>query len=343
MLIELLGYDDARARALSELPDPSTLSPARVVAVHRGRCAVRGADIDALLPLSGLLTATATDPADLPTVGDWVAVAGGAVIQHVLPRTSVLERADDDGAREALAANVDRCLVLTSLDHDLNPRRVERFVALARAGDVVPIVVCTKGDRSADPIGESAALGRRLGGVETLTISAHDGWGVAALRARLVPGTTTVLVGMSGVGKSTLVNVLLGEERQRTLAVREGDDRGRHATTHRELFVLADGAMVIDLPGLRLPRLTTDAGLDEAFGDVAALAAHCRFGDCGHGSEPGCAVQEAIARGELPAERLRGLRKLEREGMSAAERRARSRAIHRHQRAISAARPRRDR
>lgn len=343
MLIERLGYDDARARALSELPDPSTLSPARVVAVHRGRCAVLGADIDALLPLAGSLTTTAGQAADLPTVGDWVAVANGEVVRHLLPRTSVLERADDDGGREALAANAELCLILTSLDHDLNVRRVERFVALARAGGVVPLVVCTKGDRSADPVGEAAALGERLGGVEVLVLSALDGWGVPAVRARLVPGSTTVLVGMSGVGKSTLVNVLLGEERQRTLEVRAADDRGRHATTHREMFLLDDGAMVIDLPGLRLPRLTTDEGLDEAFEDVAALAGACRFADCAHGSEPGCAVQAAIAEGTLPAERLRALRKLEREGLTAAERRARSRAAHRQYRAITAQRRRRDR
>jgi len=338
--------DDARARALSQLPDPSTLSPARVVAVHRGRYAVLGAELDALLPLAGSLTTMATHAADLPTVGDWVAVANGEVIRHLLPRTSLLERADDDGkgaGREALAANADLCLILTSLDHDLNVRRVERFVALARAGGIVPLVVCTKGDRSPDPIGEAAALGDRLGGVETLAISALDGWGVPALRVRLTPGSTTVLVGMSGVGKSTLVNLLLGEERQRTLAVREADDRGRHATTHRELFVLEDGAMVIDLPGLRLPRLTTDEGLDETFEDVATLASGCRFADCAHEAEPGCAVQAAIATGELPAERLRALRKLEREGMSAAERRARSRRMHKQYRAVVSARPRRDR
>lgn len=347
MLIERLGYDDARARALAELPDPSTLSPARVVAVHRGRCAVLGADIDALLPLSGTLTASASQPSDLPTVGDWVAVAHREVIRHVLPRTSLLARSDGDrpggGGHEALAANAERCLVLTSLDHDLNARRLERFVTLARAGGLLPLVVCTKGDRSADPIGEAARLSERLGGVEALVLSAVDGWGITALRSRLAPGTTSVLVGMSGVGKSTLVNLLLGEERQRTLEVRASDDRGRHATTHRELFVLDDGAMVIDLPGVRLPRLTTDAGLDDTFSDVTALARGCRFADCAHGSEPGCAVQAAIADGTLAADRLRAMRKLEREGMSAAERQARSRRIHRDYRRVVAARPRRDR
>jgi len=134
------------------------------------------------------------------------------------------------------------------------------------------------------------------------------------------------------VGKSTLVNVLLGEERQRTLAVRESDARGRHATTHRELFALEGGALVIDTPGLRLPRMATAAGVQDAFADVAAAASRCRFGDCAHAGEPGCGVAAAIAAGELAPDRLAAMRKLEREGMSAAERRERSRAFHRRHR-----------
>jgi ribosome biogenesis GTPase len=137
---------------------------------------------------------------------------------------------------------------------------------------------------------------------------------------------------MSGVGKSTLVNLLLGEERQRTLEVRERDARGRHATTHRELFALEDGVLLIDTPGLRLPRMASATGVEDAFADVAAAAERCRFRDCGHGGEPGCGVAAAIAAGELAPERLAAMRKLEREGLTAAERRERARAFHKRPR-----------
>jgi ribosome biogenesis GTPase len=323
-----LGWDGDWAQALADREDRA-LVPARVMAVHRGLYAVRGDDgIDALVPATGALEAAAGSPADLPAVGDWVALRDGQAIRHVLPRRTLLARADDDAREEALAANVDVCLVTTSLDQDLNLRRLERFVALARAGGVAVLIVCTKGDLARDPIAESAEVSARTG-AETIVLSAQEGWGVNALRARLQPRRTAALVGMSGVGKSTLVNLLLGEARQRTLTVRERDARGRHATTHRELFVLDGGALLIDTPGLRLPRMASAAGVADAFADVAAAAARCRFSDCRHAGEPGCGVAAAIADGELAPDRLAAMRKLEREGLTAAERRERARTFSR--------------
>jgi ribosome biogenesis GTPase / thiamine phosphate phosphatase len=330
-----LGWDGDWAQALADHED-GALTPARVLAVHRGRYAVRGEHGDALVPVAGALEAAARGPAELPAVGDWVALRRGEAIRHVLPRRTLLARADDDAREEALAANVDLCLVTTSLDLDLNLRRLERFVALARAGGVEVLLVCTKGDLARDPIGQAADVSRAVG-AEAIVLSALDGWGVNALLARLAPRRTAALVGMSGVGKSTLVNLLLGEQRQRTLAVREHDARGRHATTHRELFVLDGGALLIDTPGLRLPRMASAAGVEDAFTDVAEAAARCRFGDCRHDGEPGCGVAAAIAGGELDPKRLEAMRKLEREGRTAAERRERAREFARlHRKEIRA-------
>jgi ribosome biogenesis GTPase / thiamine phosphate phosphatase len=330
-----LGWDGGWAQALADHEDPA-LVPARVTAVHRGRYAVRGDDVDALVPAAGALEAAARGPADLPATGDWVGLRGGEAIRHVLPRRTLLARADDDAREEALAANVDVCLVTTSLDMDLNLRRLERFVALARAGGIEVLILCTKGDLARDPVAEAGAVSEATG-AETIVLSARDGWGVNGLRGRLGRGRTHALVGMSGVGKSTLVNLLLGEERQRTLAVRERDARGRHATTHRELFALEGGPLLIDTPGLRLPRMASTAGVEDTFADVTEAAADCRFADCRHAGEPGCGVAAAIEAGELAPARLAAMRKLEREGMTAAERRARSRAFHkRHRKEIRA-------
>ncbi|HEX5616780.1 MAG TPA: ribosome small subunit-dependent GTPase A, partial [Solirubrobacteraceae bacterium] len=286
MNLTTLGWDGGWAQALADHEDP-TLVPARVTAVHRGRYAVRGDDLDALVPAAGALEAGARAPAELPATGDWVALRGGEAIRHVLPRRTVLSRADDDAREEALAANVDLALITTSLDLDLNLRRLERFVALARTGGVEVLLVLTKGDLSRDPVGQAADVAATVG-AEAIVLSARDGWGVNGLRARLEGGRTHALVGMSGVGKSTLVNLLLGEERQRTLEVRASDARGRHATTHRELFALDDGALLIDTPGLRLPRMASADGVDDAFSDVVGAAQGCRFADCRHDGEPGC-------------------------------------------------------
>jgi len=234
----------------------------------------------------------------------------------VLPRRGGIARAAGDGRAEpqVLAANVDVALVVGSLNRDLNLRRLERFLTLAADAEADAVVVLSKADLAPDPAGAALDVRAALGGtVPVVPISVVDGTGLDALGAWLRPGATAVLLGSSGVGKTTLLNHLTGEERP-TLPVREGDDRGRHTTTHRELVPLAGGALVIDTPGLRLPRLWEQAaGLRSVFSDVEALAARCRFRDCSHRGEPGCAVAEAVADGRLPADRLTGLEKLARE------------------------------
>lgn len=332
---------DAEFAAL-ERPD---LIPARVAAVHRGAlellCA--GGALDGVT--SGRMDHDAVTAADLPAVGDWIAAdPGSGVVHALLPRQGGIARAAADGRSEpqVLAANVDLALVVGSLNRDLNLRRLERFLTLAADAEAETLVVLSKADLSDDPAGRALDVRAALGGsVPVLAISVVDGTGMEALEAWLAPGRTAVLLGSSGVGKTTLLNHLSGQRRP-TLPVRESDDRGRHSTSHRELVPLASGALVIDTPGLRLPRVWEQAaGLRNVFADVEDLARGCRFGDCSHRGEPGCAVADAIADGRLPADRLAGMEKLAREEAWTATRRdARARVerkqavkrIHRAQR-----------
>ena len=294
---------------------------------------------------SGRLTHDAQTAADLPAVGDWVAAdAASGVVHAVLPRHGGIARAAGDGRAEpqVIAANVDVALVVGSLNRDLNMRRLERFLTLAADARAEAVVVLSKADLCPDPAAAVLDVRVALGGtVPVLAVSTHDGTGLDALGAWLQPGRTAVLIGSSGVGKTTLLNHLTGGSRP-TLPVRPGDDRGRHATTHRELVPIGDGALVIDTPGLRLPRLWEQGGgLRSVFADVEALAAQCRFRDCTHSGEPGCEVAAAVADGRLPAARLAGREKLAREEAWIAsrrderargERKAAVKRVHREQR-----------
>lgn len=314
-----LGWDGGWASAFAPHA-ASGLIPGRVVAAHRDawRVALVSGDSDA--ELSGRFRFAALGPGDLPAVGDWVAVTRShpALVSAVLPRRTSFGRNRLDGqatAEQVLAANVDVALVVTGLDGDFNLRRLERYLAVAWSGGTTPVIVLNKADAVGDPDGARFAAASVAPGVDVRLTSALEGDGVAELaRDHLVPGRTAVVLGSSGAGKSTLLNALLGEERAPTGAVRADDARGRHTTTHRELHRLPGGGLLIDTPGIRsLGVAGADDGLAPAFADVADIAAECRFADCHHESEPGCAVRSALADGRLSHERFASHRKLERE------------------------------
>ncbi|MBZ4332380.1 ribosome small subunit-dependent GTPase A [Corallococcus sp. AS-1-12] len=325
MSLETLGWgpdlDLALSNTLSQ--SSSSLVPGRVVRQQRGLLTVQTAGAAFLARAAGRLLHQAQGAEALPTVGDWVLLQppasgdGEALMHAVLPRRSLLKRreagSEHDG--QLIAANVDVVFLVMGLDGDFNPRRVERSLTVAWNSGATPVVLLSKADladNAAERVLEVEALAP---GVDVLAVSAQTGLGVEDVRARLPPGRTGVLLGSSGVGKSTLANRLLDAARLVTQPVRADDDRGRHTTTHRELFVLQNGGLIIDGPGMRELGLWGDEeeGLANAFADVLALATGCRFSDCGHQGEPGCAVKAAVEDGTLSEERHASFQKLQRE------------------------------
>lgn len=268
-----------------------------------------------------------------PGVGDWLLVEGRKAVA-LLPRRSAIKRgaAGEHYQQQLIAANVDTVFVVCGLDADFNPRRIERYLLLVRGGGVEPVVVLTKADQAeaADaevlPGAMAALVELAAQGVAVRAVNARDSDSVAALNAWLQPGCTAVLVGSSGAGKSTLTNTLLGTERMKTGEVRENDSRGRHTTTHRALIPLPTGACLIDTPGMRELKPTGEEDVAENFSDVEALAEKCRFRDCKHAREPGCAVREAIEAGKLDPQRFANYLKLSDEVAGAANRLATRRA-----------------
>jgi ribosome biogenesis GTPase len=295
------------------------LAPARVLREERESCLVVTGDGEVVAETSGRLRHMAKSRLDLPAVGDWVAVrpAGGggpALIQAVVPRRNRVARkaAGDAAGPQILAANVEMLIAVMALDGDFNERRLERYAALAWESEAVPLVVLTKSDVCEDVAGRIAEAHAAAPGAEVLAVSAVTRAGFADFAARLAPARTHALAGMSGVGKSTLVNRLSGNDAQAVRGVRTSDGRGRHTTTRRDLLLLPGGALLVDTPGLRELALWDGPG-EAAFADIGALASTCRFRDCNHGNEPGCAVRAAAEGGGLDPGRLAGFRKLLRE------------------------------
>jgi ribosome biogenesis GTPase len=316
-LLRAHGWDAHFEAALAAL-GTGGLEPARVVEEQRGMYRIVAADGELRAEIAGRLLQA--EPGTLPAVGDWVAIQAlpgddGAVIQAVLRRRSKISRkvAGKTTREQVLAANLDTVFMVTSCDEDFNPRRIERYLTMIWESGASPVVLLNKSDLTDEPssfltVAESVALG-----VPVHLVCATSDGGLAPIEPYLKPASTIALIGSSGVGKSTIVNRLMGEEVQVVQEVLD-DARGRHTTRSRQLFLLPAGALVLDTPGLReLALWITDAGLGQAFADIEGLAEGCRFQDCAHGSEPDCAVKDAVDGGNLSAERLESYHKLRKE------------------------------
>ena len=309
-------HPDARLARISEQHRSGYLVAESVDAAHRAES----------LPewqRAGSYRKGETAPEARPAVGDWVLIEGEAPnalrIVALLPRFSAIKRgaAGEHYKQQVIAANIDTVFVVCGLDADFNPRRIERYLLLVGGSGVQPVIALTKSDKDGADV-EAALHELRALDVPVFAVNAKDRASVAALEPWLGEGQSIVLVGSSGAGKSTLTNTLLGIEKMKTGAVRDGDDRGRHTTTHRALIALPSGACIIDTPGMRELKPTGEEDVAESFADIEALAEQCKFRDCKHAKEPGCAVRAAVERGEIDAERVANFLKLSDEVAGAA-------------------------
>lgn len=295
--------------------------PARVARENRGAYLVYWEQGESTAEVTGKFLHEAVSVSNFPAVGDWVAISSPtqtqpARIHALLPRRSCFSRKAVGGNTEeqVAAANVDTVFLVSGLDHNFNPRRIERYLTVAYDSGAVPVIVLNKVDLVHDVDAVVLETESIACGVRVLAVSAVSMQGLKNLQPYLAAGTTTAFLGSSGVGKSSLINSLLGDDRLAVSAVRKGDSHGRHTTTHREMILLPQGGLVIDTPGMRELQLwAAEDSLDGSFHEVEELALRCRFSDCRHRGEPGCAVQAAVERGELSAARLENYRKMQRE------------------------------
>ena len=318
------GFDPWFRAQFAEQAGPES-EPARVIAVHKNSYLVQTAQGECQAELTGRLMYAADSALDLPTVGDWVQAqvfdrGGLAIVDRILPRKTLLKR-QTAGKRvdyQLMGANLDTAFIVQAFGRDFNPRRLERYLALCHEAGVKPVALLNKCDLAgAQELASALELIRGPEGkVESLIISAREGTGLDELGGLLVPGHTYCLLGSSGVGKTTLLNRLLGYEAYATQSIREKDSKGRHTTTSRELVMLPTGALLLDTPGMReLGAAWLEEGIDQVFDEIGELAQSCRFGDCTHTSEPGCAVLEALEQGSISAQRYQNFLKLRKESV----------------------------
>lgn len=321
-ILAAYGWNEHWEKTLSLSPSADTrLSPARVVAQYSRTYAVMTESGEHRAVVTGKFEFHAAKRSDYPAVGDWVLVERlpneeRAVIHALLPRKSAMVRkaAGNVAEDQVVGANLDDLFIVNALNRDFNPRRIERYLVAAWDSGARPIVLLTKADLRDDPVGIAAQVERIAPGVPVHAVSALLDQGIDDLAPYLQPGRTIGIAGSSGAGKSTLLNWLAGESLQETQGIREHDARGRHTTTHRELFLLNGGALVMDTPGMRELQLwEADDGWHHAFADIESLAGNCRFRDCRHAVEAGCAVLAAVDAGELDPKRLANYRKTGRE------------------------------
>ncbi|HIW33553.1 MAG TPA: ribosome small subunit-dependent GTPase A [Candidatus Paenibacillus intestinavium] len=293
----------------------------RVIAEYKHLYKVYTEDGECAAEVTGKLRHQATNRAMFPAVGDWVVVQdlvgeSKKLIQEVLPRQSKFSRKVAGAVIEEqiVASNVDTIFLVNALNHDFNVRRIERALILAWEGGAQPVIILSKGDLCDDVASKISEVESVAVGVPIHVITAVEADGCEAVREYIQPGKTIALIGSSGVGKSTLINRILGEELQRVNEVREGDDRGKHTTTHRQLLLIPEGGLIMDTPGMRELQLwDADEGVSSTFEDVDSLIAQCRFSDCNHNNEPGCAVRAALTNGELEQSRYNNYLKMNRE------------------------------